>query len=586
MKKLQAMFALGLTLTFLLSACARTPTPASTEAPTATLISIVEETAIPTLVPIQLGGPTAGTTVSWMDGGSLVYVPAGQFTMGGNGVDNPTHSVSLSAYWLSRTKITNRMYSICVGVGVCSPPASIPGGPVYSNPVYGDHPVVGVTYDQATAYCSWAGGRLPTEAEWEKAARGPGGQTYPWGNSQPSCDLLNYAGCNGSTTSVVAHANSASPYLALDMAGNAHEWTLDWYNASYYSTGPIQDPPGAESGDYRVIRGSGFNSDISQLDVSIRRPAAPGYTSADLGFRCAVQQPINFPAYCQTSPYLPGDAILPTVVNDCVTPVAQRLGLACKQQIPYDTFLIPRGSTYTVTSPGFSCTSQAVGDMIQVTCTGPDATSGSVEVCNSTCSGVQPTAALTGNPVCDPGYTFDPATRQCLYTPLSAQAGPQGCPPGYALDSTGQTCRPTLGADNSCPVGQYFDTLYGGCVPANGQANCNLYGLNNPSLASTCFVGCPAGFSFNSGSQCCQAPAIGLYPDCLPGYAYNPTIGACAPRLQTVSATQGCTFVSVDMMQCAPLFNCGKLPDENACILNAANGCVWNEKANACEREQ
>jgi hypothetical protein len=221
--------------------------------------------------------------------------------------------------------------------------------------------------------------------------------------------------------------------------------------------------------------------------------------------------------------------------------------------------------------------------MIQVTCTGPDATSGSLEVCNSTCSGVQPTAAVTGNPVCDPGYTLDPATRQCLYTPLSAQAGPQGCPPGYALDSTGQTCRPTLGADNSCPLGQYFDTLYGGCAPANGQANCNLYGLNNPSLASTCFVGCPAGFSFNSSSQCCQAPAIGLYPDCQPGYAYDPTIGACAPRLQTVSASQGCTFVSVDMMQCAPLFACNKLPDENACIINADNGCVWNEKANACE---
>ena len=259
-------------LVIFLTACAPTATP---EQPTATLIPIVTETAVPTLVPINLSGPAAGTVMTWMDGGSLAYVPAGQFSMGAGGADNPSHSVSLSAYWISRTKITNRMYALCVGVGVCAPPASIPGGPVYSNPVYADHPVVGVNWEQASAYCGWAGGRLPTEAEWEKVARGPGGNTYPWGEEQPSCDLLNYAGCADSTTSVIAYPESASPYLALDMAGNAFEWVADWYDASYYATSPIQDPPGAESGIYRVIRGSGFESDSTQIASAIRRPADP-----------------------------------------------------------------------------------------------------------------------------------------------------------------------------------------------------------------------------------------------------------------------------------------------------------------------
>lgn len=586
MKKLQTLCGMGVALVFLLTACAPTaPIAATPELPTATLMPVVAETTAPTLVPVALSGPEAGSVMQWMDGSSLVYVPAGQFSMGASGVDNPSHAVSLSAYWVSRTKITNRMYALCVGVGVCPPPAPIPGGAVYSNPVYADHPVVGVNWEQANAYCGWAGGRLPTEAEWEKAARGPGGQTYPWGNENPSCDLLNFAGCAGSTSSVVAYPDSASPYLALDMAGNAFEWVRDWYDASYYATSPIQDPPGADSGIYRVIRGSGFESDSTQVESAIRRPANPAYTSRDLGFRCVVQQPINFPPYCQASPYLPLTEIPTPSVDTCQAPVAQRTGPTCKGKVPYNTILLPRGSTYTIRSDGYTCTPTLVGDTLQVTCTGPDATSGTLEVCNSAC-GEQPTSSWTGNPVCDPGYSFDPATRQCTYTPLAGQPGPQSCPPGYALDSAGQVCRPTLGLDNQCPLGQYYDSLYGGCVPGNGQANCNLYGLDNATLVSTCYQGCPAGFAFDAGSQCCQAPAIGLYPDCQPGLAYNPSLGACAPRLEQASGDNGCAFVSVDMMQCGPLYNCGQFTTEVSCIHNQTNGCGWNDKANVCETKK
>ena len=590
MKKLQTWFGLGLALVFLITACASfdyaQDKPATPELPTATLIPVATETTVPTLVPVALSGPAAGSLMQWMDGSSLVYIPAGQFSMGAGGVDNPSHAVSLSAYWISRTKITNRMYALCVGVGVCPPPAPVPGGPVYSNSAYADHPVVGVNWEQANAYCGWAGGRLPTEAEWEKAARGPGGQTYPWGNASPSCDLLNFNNCVKNTTSVIAHPESASPYLALDMAGNAFEWTLDWYDANYYATSPIQDPPGADGGIFRVIRGSSFESDPTQVASAIRRPANPTITSRDLGFRCVVQQPINFPPYCQASPYLPVSEIPTPLANTCQAPVAQRRDPSCKGKIPSNTILLPRGSTYTVRSDGYDCTSVIVNEMLQVTCTGPDATSGTLEVCNSTC-GEPPTPSLTGSAVCDPGYSFDPATRQCAYTPLAGQPGPQGCPPGYALDpAAGQVCRPTLGLDNQCPLGQYYDALYGGCVPGNGQANCNLYGLDNPSLASACYPGCPAGFAFNLASQCCQAPAIGLYPDCQPGLAYDPSLGACAPRPEQASADNGCAFVPVDMLQCGPLYNCGQFTTETSCIRNQTNGCAWNEKANACETKK
>ena len=580
MKIKPALFNTGVMLIILMTACTATPS-AEPETPTATLVTYPTDTAVPTLVPVQLGGPTAGTVMSWMDGSSLVYVPAGQFNMGASGLDNPSHTVSLSSYWITRTKITNRMYALCVGVGVCAPPSTTGAGIVYSNPTFADHPVVGVTWDQAATYCGWAGGRLPTEAEWEKTARGPGGQTYPWGNEQPSCDLLNYAGCVNSTSSVISYPGSASPYLALDMAGNAFEWVGDWYGASYYATSPIQDPIGAESGIYRVIRGSGFESDFSQIASAIRRPADPNYTSRDLGFRCVVQQPINFPPYCQASAYLP-NAEISTPGSVCQAPVAQRLGPSCKGKVASNTIILPRGTTYRIRSAGYTCTDAIVGGMLQVTCYGPDATSGTLEVCDPSCTD-QAAPVYSESAVCDPGYSFDPATRQCTYTPQGNISGTQACPAGYALDSTGQVCRPTIGLDNQCPIGQYYDALFAGCVPANGQANCNLYGILDASLAGSCFPGCPAGFAFNSASQCCQAPAIGLYPDCQPGLALDLSINACAPRIEQASGTTGCTYVSVDMLQCTPLYNCAQHTDEGACIKNKVNGCTWNEKANACE---
>ena len=125
------------------------------------------------LAPAALAGLQAGSSMLWLDGAVLVYVPAGEFTMG-SGIGNaPEKSVHLDGYWIYATVVTNKMYSQCVVTGNCAPPAQEVGSPVYSNSQYGDFPVVGVTWDMASNYCGWAQAQLPTEAQWEKAARDP-----------------------------------------------------------------------------------------------------------------------------------------------------------------------------------------------------------------------------------------------------------------------------------------------------------------------------------------------------------------------------------------------------------------------------
>ncbi len=574
MKRLKQFGAAWLAFVILFVAC--TPTVTSQPA-TATFAPVPSDTAAPTLVTYNLSGPISGSTMTWMDGGTLVYIPAGEFAMGAQEADNPRHGVSLSPYWIHKTKVTNRMYALCVGVGVCSAPKPVPGAAVYTDPTYSDHPVVGVDWERANAYCGWAGGRLPTEAEWEKAARGLSAPTYPWGEANPACELANVGGCESTTTSVVAHPRGASAFGLLDIAGNVFEWTWDWYDSTYYATSPIQDPPGPAEGIYKVIRGSSFESEFSQAPSALRHYGGPTYTSHDLGFRCAVQQPINFPPYCQSTPYQPTNNA--PVVSSCGAPEFTQYEPYCDGSTPYASLDLPLGTTYTVDTPGYSCIETLTNGILRLNCTGPDNSSGTLTVCNTACA--DPTPSLTQGVVCDPGYSYDSATRQCVYAPLAAQAGPQGCPPGYVLDSAGQVCRPTAGLDNQCPLGQYFDAALNACAPANGQAACNVYGLDNPSLALSCYLGCPAGYSFDSNTQCCSAPALGLYPSCQPGFAYDPVVGACVSGL-AAAAGAGCTTVSLNQLQCGQPYDCGQYVQEAVCIRNAVFGCTWDDQVNVC----
>ena len=229
MKKARYVFwVYGLILTIILSACG-SPTPVVVVV-TATSLPPTEgviEPPTPTLVPVNLSGPQSGDKIRWIDGSNLIYIPPGEFVMGNGGFDAPVRNVTLDGFWIYQTKVTNRMFAQCVAVGSCTAPTEELGGPVFSNPEYANHPVVGVTWDQAQAYCGWANGQLPTEAQWEKAARGLSGNLYPWGNDEPACDFLNFGYCLGRTTEVDAFAESGSPFGLYDMAGNLFEWVND-----------------------------------------------------------------------------------------------------------------------------------------------------------------------------------------------------------------------------------------------------------------------------------------------------------------------------------------------------------------------
>jgi hypothetical protein len=266
-------------------------------------------------------------------------------------------------------------------------------------------------------------------------------------------------------------------------------------------------------------------------------------------------------------------------VSTCAAPNAFVSGYGCDVTKGFSSVDMPVDSQYKMLTPGYECVETLTEGIKRITCYGPDNTTGDMTVCNPSCG--DPTPSANTAAVCDPGYTFDPATRQCVYTPLVAQSGPGGCPPGYALDSTGQTCRPTPGLDNQCPLGQYLDPLFGGCAPANGQGQCNLYGIENAALAGSCYPGCPAGFSYDSASQCCQAPALGLYPSCQPGFTYDPTYGGCVSGLAEVSGA-GCTTVSMDIIQCGEPYNCGAITTETKCIRYGVYGCTWDDKNNVC----
>ncbi len=170
---------------------------------------------------------------------------------------------------------------------------------------FGDYPVVGITWDAANKYCQWIGGQLPSEAQWEKAARGQNGNKYPWGNNSPNCDLANLKTCGGHTSPVNAYPNGKSSYGLLDMAGNVYEWVNDFYDPNYYASAPSSNPTGPSTGNDRMIRGSSFETDLTQILSAIRHPSPQDYHNYDLGFRCVVPQPMAYAPYCQSASYLP-----------------------------------------------------------------------------------------------------------------------------------------------------------------------------------------------------------------------------------------------------------------------------------------
>ncbi len=229
--------------------------------------------------------------ISKTDGMTQVYVPEGEFIMGDNGdptaKEYPVHPVYLDAFWMDKVEVTNAMYEPCVNSGACFPP--VPRlNPYYGKWAYRDLPVVYVNWYGAQKYCAWAGRRLPTEAEWEKAARGTEALYYTWGNSRANPRLANFAeSLIGEPLPAYRYPLGASPYGVLNMGGNVREWVADWFDGKYYLSSPYENPQGAETGTERSLRGGAYDANATDITTFRRYKHEPDSAGLSRGFRCA-----------------------------------------------------------------------------------------------------------------------------------------------------------------------------------------------------------------------------------------------------------------------------------------------------------
>jgi len=306
MKKL---FVLILILALSLTACGRSeseapadtgPAPQEGGQPAATPTKIVLATPTPkpppptpTPKPTETPAPeAAGETQTEAPApvvGEMVLIPAGEFTMGidgGDPEDGPAHGVNLPAYEIDKFEVANDDFARFVAETGYATDAEKSGGQSWQKYAEGkgNHPVVKATWNDAVAFCQWAGKRLPTEAEWEKAARGDDGRTYPWGdNFDGSLANVKATGLRG-TTAVGSFPAGASPYGLEDVGGNVWEWTADWFQAY-----PGNATPNQYFGErFRVTRGGAWFEEPPQVATHNRNAADPDITANDdLGFRCA-----------------------------------------------------------------------------------------------------------------------------------------------------------------------------------------------------------------------------------------------------------------------------------------------------------
>jgi formylglycine-generating enzyme required for sulfatase activity len=242
----------------------------------------------------------------------MVPVPAGEFRMGSTEEDiaaamqlcpqcpeesfareTPAHVVFLDSLFIDRHEVTTTDYAGFLKATSRPAPEHWQEG---SQPKHAKKPVIGVTWEDAAEYCKWKGKRLPTEAEWEKAARGIDGRRYPWGNDRPNVIWANFDKCciwsgYGLLTPVGSLEKSVSPYGAHDMAGNVREWVQDWYDERYYAASPQKNPPGPHNGTEKVVRGGGWLHLATNLRTSAREKRDPTARSTSIGFRCAKSLP-------------------------------------------------------------------------------------------------------------------------------------------------------------------------------------------------------------------------------------------------------------------------------------------------------
>jgi formylglycine-generating enzyme required for sulfatase activity len=250
-----------------------------------------DPTGTPTPFPVGSDNAAREPVIHEVDGIPFVVVPAGCFMMGSaDGRENeaPVHRVCVSAFWIGQTEVTNTQYAACVEAGACDPPWN----PMHlTDPAYADHPVVYIDWERARTYATWIGCDLPTEAQWEYAARGPASWVYPWGDDPPECAQANVYGCAGEVLPVGPdqRPDGASWVGALDMAGNVWEWTADRFQPGYYAglADGALDPTGPTTGDRRVLRGGSHYNDAFGVRSAYRNTIGPILYDNYVGFRVA-----------------------------------------------------------------------------------------------------------------------------------------------------------------------------------------------------------------------------------------------------------------------------------------------------------
>ena len=248
--------------------------------------------------------PKSVEAIKGKDGAPMLLVPTGPFLMGSNdGLPNerPEHTVTVKGFYIDQYEVTAGRYQKFLELGKRGNPAPAEDD---AGRDLEDRPVVGVTWTEAAAYCVWAGKRLPTEAEWEKSARGTDGRRYPWGDMQPFVDIANYnrglwvseaitlvsvgSGLEGMSVRHGLKEGGRSPYGLAHMAGNAAEWVNDWYDREYYQKSSDTDPQGPKNGEKRVLRGGSWADLPTALRVTARFSAEPEFDDRTVGFRCAM----------------------------------------------------------------------------------------------------------------------------------------------------------------------------------------------------------------------------------------------------------------------------------------------------------
>ena len=448
-----------------------------------------------------------GSVMKWYDDGYLVFVPAGEVTLGDSEYENnPVHTVDLDDYWIYMFKVTNGQYRQCIATGTCTPPAVEEPYPDLEDLGIKDQPVIGVTWEQAETYCEWMNGKLPTKAQWEKATRGPDANTYPWGEVDPDCDLLNYGDCeNPAITKVYEYPEGRSFYQAFDLAGNTYEWVFDLYEDDFISQLPGEEPAGPPEGTERSVRGSSYMSEEELIPSAQLFYLEPEKYRTDLGFRCVLgeAEPKSFANPCVQTSFIPGnpapwepaptyDGNEPPKIKEpscnpakdvdftyfCISRETQTGGLDL-----YITGLFGSDAYLKSYASNGSVYCEEASDKIG--CFGPQGTAVTFEICAS-CT---PMIAInTANFGCDSCYTLthtDPPT--CVFE--GSQPAPGGsCPAGYVYDLVNDICVKQVADSEECQDGYEYNPDTDCCVASFAGPD------TGPGQLGNSYLVCPPGY--------------------------------------------------------------------------------------------